>query len=430
MDVTGKLEKKLTVLWVVNILFGKMLTLIGKAEEENSGSWLGASLQLFYNQHQVEVIIITTAAVNTTLTLKDNNITYCILPGGYPPDYNHLKLSNINSWKKLQEQYNPSVVQIWGTEFSHSINALQAFGNSKVVVYMQGVLRSIARYYTAGLSNTEIKQNITLRDIIKRDGINDRKRKYFKQAKNEAYILQKAKNVIVENNWCAAYCQSIAPAIKIHKCALTIKEVFFEQNWSKEKTTPFSILSPAASYPIKGLHILLKAMAIVAKQYPQVKLFIPGLSIDINEKGLKRWKQNGYTRLTISLIKQLNLQKHVGFLGSLTASKMAEQMASTNIFVMPSSIENHSSTLIEAMIVGAPCIASYVGGIPEYIEHGKNGLLYRFEEYEVLAQHICTLLNDNNLAAQFGTAAAAQMRSSRQSKLLKNQLLDIYNNLA
>ena len=59
----------------------------------------------------------------------------------------------------------------------------------------------------------------------------------------------------------------------------------------------------------------------------------------------------------------------------------AQEMETANVFVMPSSIENHSSTLIEAMIVGVPCVASDVGGISELITHGKTGFLYRFEEY-------------------------------------------------
>ena len=76
---------------------------------------------------------------------------------------------------------------------------------------------------------------------------------------------------------------------------------------------------------------------------------------------------------------------------------MAVQMAISNCFTMCSAIENHSMTLKEAMATGVPCISSYVGGVPEYAEDGKNSLLYRFEDYEVLAEHIIRLFEDQEL---------------------------------
>ena len=57
----------------------------------------------------------------------------------------------------------------------------------------------------------------------------------------------------------------------------------------------------------------------------------------------------------------------------------------TRVFVLSSSIENHASSLKEAMMVGTPSIATFVGGVPEYVRHGENGFLYRFEEYEIMA---------------------------------------------
>ena len=92
---------------------------------------------------------------------------------------------------------------------------------------------------------------------------------------------------------------------------------------------------------------------------------------------------------------------------------MAKRMSESNCFVMCSAIENHSSTLKEAMTVGVPCIASYVGGVPEYAFNEKNCLLYRFEDYEVLAQNIIRLFESEDLCKNLSDSATSSMADSR-----------------
>ena len=58
---------------------------------------------------------------------------------------------------------------------------------------------------------------------------------------------------------------------------------------------------------------------------------------------------------------------------------------------MPSAIENSPNSLCEAQILGVPTIASYCGGTPTLVEDGKSGFLYRYEEFEMLAQTIIRL---------------------------------------
>jgi glycosyltransferase involved in cell wall biosynthesis len=174
------------------------------------------------------------------------------------------------------------------------------------------------------------------------------------------------------------------------------------------------------------LHILLKALSIVLKKYPDTKLLIPGEKSPFEKSFLERLRINGYTKFLIQIIVKLNLKDNICFLDKLTASQMAIQMARSNVFVMPSSIENHSSTLIEAMIVGTPCVSSYVGGIPEYLSHNVNGLLYRFDEHEILAAHIIKIFEDNSFAKLIGSNAKKAMRDSRKAINLKEELLEIY----
>ena len=67
-----------------------------------------------------------------------------------------------------------------------------------------------------------------------------------------------------------------------------------------------------------------------------------------------------------------------------------------------------------------------MGGIPEYLTHEEQGLLYRFEEWEMLADHLCALFSDPKHAARLGERASQTMRSMRPAGNLRERLVSIY----
>lgn len=74
---------------------------------------------------------------------------------------------------------------------------------------------------------------------------------------------------------------------------------------------------------------------------------------------------------------------------------MCEYYLRSNVFICPSSIENSPNSLGEAQLLGMPYIASFVGGIPEIVNWNPS-ILYRFEEYEILAQKICKIFENKD----------------------------------
>ena len=81
------------------------------------------------------------------------------------------------------------------------------------------------------------------------------------------------------------------------------------------------------------------------------------------------------------------------------------------------------------MTVGMPCVASAVGGIPEYVNHGENGFLYRFEEYDIAASYIEKLFEDDNLALKFSASARESMTELHQSNNVFNRIISIYESI-
>lgn len=88
--------------------------------------------------------------------------------------------------------------------------------------------------------------------------------------------------------------------------------------------------------PLKGLHLLLQALAIVRKRYPDVKLYV-------GRKDYGRippLARNAYERYIHRLLRENDLYGHVVFTGSLNAQQMKERYLKSQVFVLPSSIEN------------------------------------------------------------------------------------------
>jgi len=130
--------------------------------------------------------------------------------------------------------------------------------------------------------------------------------------------------------------------------------------------------------PVKGPMHLLKAMEDVWQDYDDTILVFIGkgdLDVDLMAEALKTGA-NG----------------RVNFLG--WRNDIDEIMPIFDIFVLPSLNEGMGRVLVEAMAAGKPIVASNVGGIPDLVQHGHNGLLVPPGDEKALAAGIKLLIND------------------------------------
>ncbi len=416
------------VLWITNQPIGEAAKRLSFAGA--SGTWMDPPLYELSKDSQVELSVAFICGVREYQIFTDKNVTYYCVPRGKGILYDFENKENKRLWKEIIDTATPDVMMVWGTEYTHSLCAIRAAESIPTVVIMQGILSSVERHYLGGLTDKELNKSYSLREFLKNDSIKKQKKVYAKRAQYEQEMLNRAGNVIVESKWAASVIKAIAPNCKIHTFRLNNKPVFFEKNWTFDTCEKHSVFCTApVGYPLKGLHILLNAMKIVCRKYPDAVLRIPGMDDPFLGGGLSRLKQSGYIKYIKQLIIDNDLQKNIQFLGRLNSEQMAEELVKANVFVTPSCIENHSVSLREAMAVGAPCVASYVGGIPEIVDNEKNGCLYRFEEYEHLASIMLDLMDDPQKAAEMGAKAREYMHQYLSKYTSSDTLTDIYKTM-
>lgn len=397
------------ILWVVNKCCGALQQQL-YGTKSTGGLWLDATLEDAKRHTEDEIVVVNVMNTTETYDIVDGNIHYYTISGQPNEHYAYSSAASVAAWKRIIDTEKPDLIQFWGTEFPYALAVIAAAPTIPTVVFAQGVLDSIAKYYTAGLSDKELRAARSLRDVLTGTTIRQTKRQYTKRAKYEAAIVRHSKHVILENEWSLSYYKKMCADVTAHVCPISIAESFTQHTWNEDAMRPHTILCSAANYPLKGLHMLLKALRIVKKQYPDVKLLVPGTKLRRADSLKNRLKRNGYDKLIAERIAEYGLDGNVEYTGRLTADEMAQTMATVNCFAMCSAIENHSSTLKEAMTVGTPSVSSYVGGVPEYATNGHNALLYRFEDYEMLAQHILRLFEDTDLRAALSENARIDMR--------------------
>jgi N-acetyl-alpha-D-glucosaminyl L-malate synthase BshA len=103
------------------------------------------------------------------------------------------------------------------------------------------------------------------------------------------------------------------------------------------------------------------------------------------------------------LAMRLNIADRVDFVGK--QENVNELLALSDLMLMPSELESFGLAALEAMACRVPAVATRVGGVPELIESGINGLLYAVGDIDGMAAGAISILSDPAVLERFSTAA-------------------------
>ena len=127
------------------------------------------------------------------------------------------------------------------------------------------------------------------------------------------------------------------------------------------------------------------------------------------------------------LVRKCAPMHHVHLLG--VRSDVASLFASADIFLLPSRVESFPISIMEAMAMGLPVVASTVGGIPDLVRHGEDGFLHDAADVQGMAQSIVTLVDDAELRARLGSAGRKRVREEFSLQKLGDRALERYEAL-
>ncbi|MCL6544868.1 MAG: glycosyltransferase [Bryobacteraceae bacterium] len=169
----------------------------------------------------------------------------------------------------------------------------------------------------------------------------------------------------------------------------------------------------------KGQDVFVKAAAEAAREHPEAHFVIVGKPFPGNEEHEPRLRR---------LIQELGIADRVTLAGEV--AQMREMYASVDIWVLPArKPEGLGNVLIEAMAMGKPVIGSAIGGIPEIIDHGVNGLLVPPGDPRALAEAVSRLLRDAELRRRMGEAGRRKFYEKFELERCCRSILSLYESL-
>jgi glycosyltransferase involved in cell wall biosynthesis len=165
----------------------------------------------------------------------------------------------------------------------------------------------------------------------------------------------------------------------------------------------------------KGVFELLAAGALLAPRFPALRLVFGG---EGDAAALRRRAA------------ELGIEDRIELPGWLAPAERDGQLARASVFCLPSHAEGLPMAMLEAMASGRAVVASSVGGIPETIVDGGNGLLVPPRDERALAGALAQVLGDAALRARLAGAARATIEQHYSTEVVCGQLSALYRELA
>ena len=328
-----------------------------------------------------------------------------------------------NSFVEILSSIKPDIIHIFGTEYSYSLAMVNASIRvnmiEKCIISIQGLVSVYAKYYFGNLNEIE-KKIKSLRDIVKLNTLSIQKKNFKIRGQYEIEAIKKVSNVIGRTDWDKALTKQINPNIIYNFNNENLRDAFYENEWNYEKCQKHSLFLSQGHNPIKGLDVLLKALPQILKYYPDTKVYVAGY------KNNSKIRASSYEKIIGKIIKKNKLENFVDFIGEKNEKEMVDEYLRANIFICPSSIENSPNSVGEAMILGTPVIASYVGGTSNLLKDKEDGYLYQADADYMLAYYIIDLFTNIDKAKTFSKNSRTHAKETHNREKNFKELLKIY----
>lgn len=226
-------------------------------------------------------------------------------------------------------------------------------------------------------------------------------------------VLNRSARVIAVSDFWLAPLRGIAPRARIVRIYNPLSDPGLLDLQHVTPANP-SLLFLGRIDADKGINELLSAFATVRRSIPDLHLDIGG---------------DGELTQAREAVRGLDIEAGVTFHGWIDGTKRQALLQAAAAFVLPSYLEGLPMALIEAMAAAVPSIASAVGGVPDLITDGVEGLLVQPRDPQALANAISRLFADDAARQRMGRCARERIRRDFSPETIAGQVGALYQEL-
>lgn len=197
---------------------------------------------------------------------------------------------------------------------------------------------------------------------------------------------------------------SIPNGVQLEKFMHREKPIGEVERAARSEREPFRFLFVGRNHPKKGLEVLIKAVAILKAEVPD--LFV----VDLIGRDVE---------LAGSLADSLGVSEQFNFVGEVgkktgeadhPGSELLSYFLKADVFVLPSHVESFGIVLVEAMAAGLPIITTDADGCRDVIRQGRDGLMFPRGDTKALAVAMSKMINNPAERAQLGEKARTRAK--------------------
>lgn len=162
----------------------------------------------------------------------------------------------------------------------------------------------------------------------------------------------------------------------------------------------------------KNLEVVIKAIGILKKRQPNVKLVIVG--------------DGPHRRSLEELANKLGLESNVEFLGYAPLDEKMKIIATSNALVFPSLCEGFGLVILEAFSQKKPVLVSNIKPMSDIVSDGKNGFVLDPYDEKAWAEHLLKLIENPSLALEMGQDGSKLLADSFNQDLMYGKIMEMY----
>jgi glycosyltransferase involved in cell wall biosynthesis len=302
---------------------------------EHPATWEMVLLAEFEKNPALQVhVIILRKNIGRSFSFERNGVTFHLLK--YPGGVRAPTLFWWDTWliRRALKKIKPDMVHAWGSERGAALVA------SRLKYPYVNTIQGLFSWY---------------KEVIPLAGHDN-----F-AVWTENVSLSRARHVTTESKFAVAYLQKRYPHLHVHQ-AEHASNWMFHQVQRKPITRPIRFLTNGTMGYRKGTDILLEALDQLTAEIPYEATIIGARNEPFLAPILAKLSEETRRRIT--------------FKSDLRPAEIARELSTATMFLLPTRADTSPNSVKESVVAGVPVVASAVGGIPDYVFPGENGLLF------------------------------------------------------